>query len=1003
MANRRKSLPPVSPKVDPQMRPLLDAFKEIVETGEGIRGNPLDRKLTLRDLIDSGIARLGRGGAGGGGGLIPGDNTPPPNLATPPAPTGFEVDGALGFIFLSWDTPREAYSNHGYTEIWRHTADNLANATLHGQAFGSMFPDMNTLFGTTYYYWVRFISSDNVEGPFNSSAGTPGTESEDPQALLDRLNGEITETELYTDLNSRINLIDADGTGLVTKVNDLEIVYGDTITAAQAASDAIDAQAAAELAAGNADAARILSEEAQAIATSASEAAATSETLTSGYKNDAESAATAAQSSATSAATDAADASTSAGQASTARQGAESAEATAGTYATNAAQSATDAGGAATAASGSASTAATEATNAGNSASAAQTAQVAAESARDDASGHAGAAATSATTASTSASNAGTFADAAEQSALNAETAESQALVYSGQAASSATDAEGFATASAQDYSAISARVNAFPVLQNPGFETGDDTGWTIFSGGVDNVGSGAHRGSHVLVLDNGPGGPNAFSDFKPTGPGEKLMIEAWAKPSPGAAPDSDQSLRVRFYDASNSQLQAITLATADRTDSGWQFLRGTADAPAGSASFRIDLGEAIGAGQWWWDDVDYSKIANDDDITAATITVVDEVIANSNGASASSLAQLSSQHGGNTAAIQVQQDSIDGLEASYTVKIDVNGQVAGYGLSVTGNDYDDTVDSLMLFSVDTFAIGSPGADELSFIVDNGRVVMDAAFIVNLAVTDADIVSVSVGKINGLDASFIEAEIENLSVDKISGDVNSTIEAPVVSGLDLPNVSGEAYREAVALSIPSQTRPRIPLLFSKAVHSAGSTGNYLTKYKVLIRSSVGSYTSVATPDFITADQMRWETVSTSSSPMSNPAGWSSIGTGDEIGRSSSGVWHYSRVLSANYTIASASGGNYIHRWLVLFEWTLSRGVYSNATGGSYRVRSGSSRLYQDVVSEGQNISSLTANDETEVNSYVLSLPRSASSQQYVMAILGNGTLEQLQFTALLVR
>ena len=58
---RRRTLPPVSPKVSAELRPLVSAIAEIIETGEGVRGNPLDRKLTLRDLLDSGIGRLRNG------------------------------------------------------------------------------------------------------------------------------------------------------------------------------------------------------------------------------------------------------------------------------------------------------------------------------------------------------------------------------------------------------------------------------------------------------------------------------------------------------------------------------------------------------------------------------------------------------------------------------------------------------------------------------------------------------------------------------------------------------------------------------------------------------------------------------------------------------------------------------------------------------------------------------------------------------------------------------
>src|SRR5690606_39638233 len=56
--SKRKSLPPLSAKVPAELRPLMAAIAEIIETGEGLRGDKLDRKLTLRDLLDGGVARL---------------------------------------------------------------------------------------------------------------------------------------------------------------------------------------------------------------------------------------------------------------------------------------------------------------------------------------------------------------------------------------------------------------------------------------------------------------------------------------------------------------------------------------------------------------------------------------------------------------------------------------------------------------------------------------------------------------------------------------------------------------------------------------------------------------------------------------------------------------------------------------------------------------------------------------------------------------------------------
>lgn len=202
MAKRRKTLPPVPRKSE--SKSLLDAIKEIVETGEGVRGDPLDRKLTLRDLIDSGIAVLKRGAVGGtSGGVGPGVEPPPPNLATPPPPEGLAASGSFdGRIFLTWDIPDALYGNHAYTNIYRSSDDNFANAVLDGRDSGVVYTDYARNDAVSpadpthlqgYYYWITFTSDAGVEGPPNAAAGTYAEPLPDVGYLLETLTGNLDE------------------------------------------------------------------------------------------------------------------------------------------------------------------------------------------------------------------------------------------------------------------------------------------------------------------------------------------------------------------------------------------------------------------------------------------------------------------------------------------------------------------------------------------------------------------------------------------------------------------------------------------------------------------------------------------------------------------------------------------------------------------------------------------------------------------------------------------
>ncbi|HFC6226145.1 TPA: phage tail protein [Neisseria meningitidis] len=95
-------------------------------------------------------------------------------------------------------------------------------------------------------------------------------------------------------------------------------------------------------------------------------------------------------------------------------------------------------------------------------------------------------------------------------------------------------------------------------------------------------------------------------------------------------------------------------------------------------------------------------------------------------------IATAQSTADGNTAAVQAHARSINGLEAQYTVKVDVNGKVAGYGLASTPKN--GTPESKFIVNADRFGIGAPGkADVFPFTVDTrqNRVGVNGELVVN--------------------------------------------------------------------------------------------------------------------------------------------------------------------------------------------------------------------------------------------------------------------------------
>ena len=207
--------PKLPADASPAMRRYLESVAEALEIRLGRRGDSRDRAITARELIDSGLAVEGKPFILGQSqsSLLP-IGTDVNETDLPTAPTGFEATGAYSIIILDWDQAYLQYSPHAYTEVWRHTVDQLADAILVGVEHGSVFTDQVGS-AQSYYYWVRHVNTRDQKGPWNSSVGTFAETAVDVEFMLELLTGEITESQLYSTLTSRINLIDGNGAGSV--------------------------------------------------------------------------------------------------------------------------------------------------------------------------------------------------------------------------------------------------------------------------------------------------------------------------------------------------------------------------------------------------------------------------------------------------------------------------------------------------------------------------------------------------------------------------------------------------------------------------------------------------------------------------------------------------------------------------------------------------------------------------------------------------------------------
>ena len=192
------TLPSIGTSVDPEVRRSFDILKNFFAA---LRANGGFGNQTIQQTI---IQQTGGGGGGGGDSII--------NPPSPPAISGFTATGAFSAIIINWNDT--GYSNYGYTEIWRSTTDDLGTALYVGESSGIMYCDTppTASISVTYYYWARVVSYTGLTGPWSGTSGVPAHTASNPAYVLQSLAGEITASELATDLGTKITGIEAGAT-----------------------------------------------------------------------------------------------------------------------------------------------------------------------------------------------------------------------------------------------------------------------------------------------------------------------------------------------------------------------------------------------------------------------------------------------------------------------------------------------------------------------------------------------------------------------------------------------------------------------------------------------------------------------------------------------------------------------------------------------------------------------------------------------------------------------
>lgn len=243
MTTKLPGIPAIPANLDPQTKAYLKALTEVVLVRTGRIGDPLDRAVTLRELIESGLAESLKNNR-----FDPNEPTivdftspvPASDFSVPPAPTSLTASAAFQTVLLEWSNGNIQFSNFAFTEIYRHTSNVIGDAVLVGVVAGNRFADQVDS-NSTHYYWVRHVSEADVRGPFNAANGVVATTADINAA--DIADQAVTNAKLAVDAVQ--GAVIAASAITTTKIQDNAIstakIAANAVTANEIAANAVTA------------------------------------------------------------------------------------------------------------------------------------------------------------------------------------------------------------------------------------------------------------------------------------------------------------------------------------------------------------------------------------------------------------------------------------------------------------------------------------------------------------------------------------------------------------------------------------------------------------------------------------------------------------------------------------------------------------------------------------------------------------------------------------------
>ncbi|EGR4069212.1 DUF1983 domain-containing protein [Vibrio cholerae] len=173
----------------------LDALYENVEILTGQRGNGRYRAVTEKDVaaIKGTVNKIIVGGGSNGGDSV---------VEPPHTPNNVEAFGGFSAILVQWDTPR--FKGFAYAEVWRAGANDFSQAVLIATTPANVLSDVVNL-GSHYFYWVRFVNTNDLAGPYHDVNGVAAETSQDIAGVVDELAEQLKSSELIQHMQKEID------------------------------------------------------------------------------------------------------------------------------------------------------------------------------------------------------------------------------------------------------------------------------------------------------------------------------------------------------------------------------------------------------------------------------------------------------------------------------------------------------------------------------------------------------------------------------------------------------------------------------------------------------------------------------------------------------------------------------------------------------------------------------------------------------------------------------